>query len=75
WLGTSCFGRTALVEARYGDRYERMIRLPLPRIVAAIGVAFAVFAADVSAAHAQSSSCQRLESTLANLDRNRDFRN
>lgn len=52
-----------------------MIRLPLPRVVAAIGVAFAVFAADVSAAHAQSSSCQRLESTLANLDRNRDFRN
>jgi hypothetical protein len=40
-----------------------------------IGAALSVFVLDVSAAHAQSASCERLEATLATLDRNRDFRN
>lgn len=52
-----------------------MTRLPFPRLFAAVAVAFAVIAVDVSVAHAQSSSCRRLESTLANLERNSDFRN
>lgn len=45
------------------------------RLVLAAGLAVACIAVDVSAAHAQSASCQRLEATLANLDRNSEFRN
>ena len=52
-----------------------MTRLPLPRLIAALGIALAVFTVDMSAALAQSSSCRRLEQTLANLERNGDFRN
>ncbi len=44
------------------------------RFAALIGAAIACFAVDVSSAHAQSQSCQRLEATLATLDRNREFR-
>jgi hypothetical protein len=47
--------------------------LPLLRL-AIVGAAFAGFLADVPAAHAQAASCQRLEATLATLDRNREFR-
>lgn len=39
------------------------------------GAAVAAFAADTSVVVAQSSSCARLESTLATLERNSDFRN
>src|SRR5262245_58448069 len=44
------------------------------RLAALLSAAIACFAADVTAAHAQSQSCQRLEETLATLDRNGDFR-
>lgn len=44
------------------------------RLLVLVGAALAVFLADLSAAHAQSASCQRLESTLATLDRNSEFR-
>lgn len=44
------------------------------RLLAAFGATLACLVIDVTAAHAQSMSCQRLESQLANLDRNSDFR-
>jgi hypothetical protein len=44
------------------------------RLCALAGAAISVFVLDVSAAHAQSASCARLEASLATLDRNRDFR-
>jgi hypothetical protein len=44
------------------------------RLLTILGAALIVFAADVSAAHAQSASCERLQATLATLDRNSDFR-
>src|SRR5690606_7544246 len=46
----------------------------LSRFLIAAGAALAGVAADVSAAHAQSSSCQQLYATLETLERNADFR-
>ena len=44
------------------------------RLLAAAAAALACIVVDVSAAHAQSASCQRLEAQLATLDRNQNFR-
>lgn len=43
------------------------------RIGFTLFAAIAAFTADVTIAHAQSSSCSRLESTLRTFDRNRDY--
>lgn len=43
------------------------------RMLFLLGAAAALVAADITTAHAQSASCQQLESTLATLDRNADF--
>lgn len=50
----------------------RATRIFLQALVA-LAAALAGFAVDVSAAHAQSGSCQRLFATLDTLERNRDF--
>jgi hypothetical protein len=44
------------------------------RLCAIVGAALSVFLLDLSAAHAQSASCGRLQAQLQTLDRNRDFR-
>lgn len=48
---------------------------PILRLAALMSVALAGLLVDVTAAVAQSASCQRLEATLATLDRNSEFRN
>ena len=68
-------------QCRPSDRERRVphltdLRLPAAalKLVALLGAALFSFALDVSDAHAQSASCDRLRATLETLDRNREFR-
>lgn len=50
-----------------------LLRRPILQALIALAAALAGFAVDISAAAAQSGSCQRLFATLDTLERNRDF--
>jgi hypothetical protein len=61
-------------ERRHQDLPIASPRAVVLKLLALLGAALIGYGIDVSAAHAQSASCQRLQSTLETLDRNSSFR-